>query len=231
MCTDTSTRIQTIAATDMEVGKRYRGTFDGPSELAGVDFTLEAITWVDQTNASDSSDTTTIGTATVKIRGHETTSAVTFSLLDAVTHRPTFEPAYTPTDSIRIQRERLYLDGGAATVTFRGQVADATACWVDSTSSGRLALFAEVAVDDSTATAITVAVVPTGKRAPAIDEHSRDTASVRLGSVRGQHVYLLAVDGTVDRAAFEAERATARAQRQAEREAAEAAERPYIFGG
>jgi hypothetical protein len=130
-----------------------------------------------------------------------------------------FVPDYSPIAGLRILRSRLRTsEGGTATVRFRGQIADATTdVWLERGTSGRLSLYAQVDVDDTTATEIKVAVVPTGKRVPAI---SGDTARAhRIGSVGGTHVYLLGVDGTVDRAAWEQEIADERAKREAARQA------------
>lgn len=123
--------------------------------------------------------------------------------------RAPFKPGY-PVAEARIYRKglRVSREDGTATVTFRGQVANALLCFVERTSHG-LSLFAEVVPDETSATAITVAVVPTGKRVPDIG----NSAGVRLGSVGGSHVYLLAVDGSVDRGLFEATEAARAAQR------------------
>jgi hypothetical protein len=124
--------------------------------------------------------------------------------------RPTFAPGY-PVTANRIYRARLYPGryDGVATVTFRGNVADATQTWVSKGASGRISLYAEVTPTDDTATEIRVAVVPTGKRVP--DD------GYRIGSVDGTHVYLLTVDGTVDRVAYDQARAARKAERAAQR--------------
>lgn len=130
-----------------------------------------------------------------------------------------FVPDYTPVAGLRILRSHLrFGEGGTATVTFRGQIADATTdVWVERGTSGRMSLYAEVAVDDDTATEIKVASIPTGKRIPA--DHTGAGKAHRLGSVGRYHVYLLSVDGSVDRAQWEADRADARAKREAARQA------------
>lgn len=116
-----------------------------------------------------------------------------------------------PEAETRVYRRRLpRSEGGVSTATFRGQIADATTCWVKRGARG-ISLYAEVTPDDTTATEVRVALVPTGKRAP-LGGH-------RLGSVGGMHVYLLSVDGTVDRAAYDAACAAREAERQAERDA------------
>lgn len=148
---------------------------------------------------------------------------------DVEPERERFVPGYAVSDR-RILRARLAVSAtdGTATVTFRGQVANGLDCWVEQGTSGRLSLYAEVAVDDTTATSITVAVVPTGKRAP-------DTGA-RLGSVGGKHVYLLSIDGSVDRAELDADfeaRKAAKAEARAAAQAAQAAQvgNPFGFGG
>lgn len=128
-----------------------------------------------------------------------------------------FVPDYTPTPGLRVLRSHLRVgDGGTATVRFRGQIENALAdCWIERGGSGRLSLYAQVDVDDTTATEIKVAVVPTGKRVPSVD----GDRAPRLGSVGGRHVYLLGIDGSVDRAAWEAEIADERAKREAAEQA------------
>lgn len=129
-------------------------------------------------------------------------------------NRVAFKAGYQQMASTRILRGRLYVnrEDGTATVTFRGQIGDATTdLWVERGSSGRLSLMAEVEVTEDSATEIRVAVVPTGKRVAAVD----DAKSHRIGSVDGRHVYLLSVDGSADRAAYDAEVARIRDERTA----------------
>lgn len=132
------------------------------------------------------------------------------------TEGPTFAAGYPQTDA-RIFRARLYPGrfDGVATVTFRGTVADATRCWIERGSSGRLSVYGEVTPTEDTATEIRLAVVPTGKRVP--------DGGLRLGGGSGQQVYLLSVDSTVDRAAHDEARAARKAERAAARAAARAA--------
>lgn len=129
-----------------------------------------------------------------------------------------FAPGYEVADA-RIFRARLYPSAtdGTATVTFRGTVEDATRCWVTRGRSGRISLYAEVTPTTDTATEIKVAVVPTGKRIPTVDGHAGPEPTLRLGSVGTEHVYLLSVDSSVDREAYDAERAARKAQRDADR--------------
>lgn len=137
---------------------------------------------------------------------------------------PRFTPGYPPVKGLRIHRVPIRVeDDGTATVTFRGQIDDATTdLWVEQGSSGRPSLYAEVRVDDTTATEVTVAVVPTGKRVPGLQGGGVGQVSraLRLGSAGRVHIYLLGVDGTADRGAFEARVEAERQARAAARQAA-----------
>lgn len=143
--------------------------------------------------------------------------------------RVRFKPGYEVSDA-RILRGRLRpAEDGTATVTFRGQVADATRCWVEVGGSGRISLYAEVTPDDTTATEVKVALVPTGKRVPKVGRARLGTVTLpgygrrshtRIQSGGVTHVYLLAVDGTVDRVQLDADREARRLAREAARQAA-----------
>lgn len=105
-----------------------------------------------------------------------------------------FEPAYEVMP-VRILRGRMgRLEGGVAEVTFRGQVTDGV-------YAGERCVYAEVAVDETTATTVRVAVVPAGKRVP-LDESG--AAATRIGMSGDRHVYLLGIDRLADRAAYDA---------------------------
>jgi hypothetical protein len=125
-----------------------------------------------------------------------------------------FQPGYEPGDA-RIHRNTLRIKpDGTARVTYRGQILDATSdLWVERSRSGRIKLYAHVVTDETTATEVRVAIVPTGKRVPLIPDTTQP--SLRIGSVGGQHVDLLTVDGSVDRAEYEAAMEARAAQRQA----------------
>lgn len=137
--------------------------------------------------------------------------------------REPFTPDYTPMRGRRIWRSKIRVGkGGVAEVTFAGNVPDATAAWVEpGMRSNGMNLYAEVEPTDDTATTLRLAVVPTGKRPPMNDDETQP--ALRLGSVGTRHVYLLSVDGTVDRAAYDAERAQRKAEREARRLAAQQA--------
>lgn len=140
-----------------------------------------------------------------------------------------FRPGYTPLVGTRIWRSGLRVQrDGTATVTFRGNVADATEAWVERSRSGRIDLYCLVNPTDDTATEIRVAVVPTGKRPPQMPDEDAEVA-LRLGSVGGQHVYLLSVDGTVDREAFDAAAEARRDERVARRQAAAGIFGPFDY--
>lgn len=129
-----------------------------------------------------------------------------------------FVAGYDQADA-RVWRRRLHVRAdGTASVTFRGQIADVTTSWVGGSRRAGTSLFAEVTPDDTSATRVTVAFVPTGKRIPLVD----GSPAPRLGEAGPRTVYLLAVDGTVDRAAYDAEKQARRDLRAAERAAAEA---------
>ena len=146
-----------------------------------------------------------------------------------------FTPGYTPISGSRIHRSRLRVQpDGTATVYFNGQVEDITdgqQAFVLNAGS-QINLYAEVAVDDTTMTEVKVAVVPTGKRVPQAPGGNGERAH-RIGSVQGptgaSHVYLLSIDGSIDRAAHEAERAARRAERE-QRKAAERAAAMVLLG-
>jgi hypothetical protein len=133
-----------------------------------------------------------------------------------------FTPDYAVAEGVRIHRAKIYKgSGGTATVTFRGQIDDATrdlTVRAANGGSGRPSIYAEVVTDDSSATTVKVAIVPTGKRVPLTADGDR---AFRLGTVqrgsRFEHVYLLEVDGTADRAAYDAEQQKRRAARAAKR--------------
>lgn len=133
-----------------------------------------------------------------------------------------FEPAYTPIEGTRVLSGRLRFDaGGVAEVTFRGQIlyrpgAPTAAVYV----AGERRLYAEVILDEDTATTVRVAAVPTGKRVP---QEAGGGAAQRIGmSGPRHHVYLLEVDDAADRAAYDAEVAQRRDERAAEQAAREA---------
>lgn len=115
--------------------------------------------------------------------------ASTFGLDDDTRERQPFVANY-PQGEARIHRVRLTADeGGAATVTFKGDL-DATRCWIATGSSGRPSLYAEVTRGDVT-TEVTVAIVPTGKRVPLAHDGS---PALRLGQAGRIHVYLISVE-------------------------------------
>lgn len=129
----------------------------------------------------------------------------------------TYAPTHPTTDRV-IWRSQLRPDRttGEATVIFRGTVHDATTdLWVERSRGGRVKLFAEVTPTDDTATEVTVALVPTGKATPALTDGSR---ALRLGSGAGVTVYLMGIDSSIDRAAYETERARREAERAAQRQ-------------
>lgn len=136
---------------------------------------------------------------------------------DATTEgRERFTPDYTPIEGLRVYRSRLRPnEGGVATVTFRGDLTSATPMWIEQGTSGRPSLYAEVATTDDTATAIRIAMVPTGKRVPMDDT---DSTAKRIGSVKGLHCYLLSIE-SVDRAEYDAEQDRRKAEREARRQA------------
>lgn len=147
-----------------------------------------------------------------------TTTATDGAELDAATEagRQPFKAGYEQSEGTRVVRGKIYTgEDGTATVTFLGQINDATTdLWVQQ-GTARASLYAEVALDDATATEVRLAIVPTGRRVP--------ETGLRLGTIkrgrRVSHVYLLGIDGSIDRAAYEA----AREARRAERAAAQAA--------
>jgi hypothetical protein len=95
--------------------------------------------------------------------------------------REPFVPGYTPTQGMRVHRQRLSADeGGVATATFHGDVRSA---WVQTGATGRMSLYAEVNVLDTDDTTFRVAMVPTGKRVP--------MNASRIGSAGRMHAYLL----------------------------------------
>lgn len=145
---------------------------------------------------------------------------------DTSAERERFTPDYTPSEDVRIWRSILRPNsGGVATVTFAGTLPNAADLWIEQGTSGRLSLYGAVQATDDTATAIRVALVPTGKRTP-LKGDGTDGEARRLGSVKGLHAYLLGIDGSVDRAAYDAERA----QRKADRAAARAALHAATYG-
>lgn len=124
------------------------------------------------------------------------------------TERPKFKPDYE-VGTRRIWRTRLRPnEGGKATVTFRGTVHNALDdVWI---ADGHL--FAEVEPTEDTATRLEVAVVPTGKRVPE-GPNGAGTHAHRIGSAGRSHFYLLDVDSSVDRAAYDAEQEARRVER------------------
>jgi hypothetical protein len=138
--------------------------------------------------------------------------------------RTRFTPDYVPSEDVRIWRSILRPNsGGVATVTFAGTLPNDADLWIEQGTSGRLSLYGAIRATDDTATAIRVALVPTGKRTPRLGDDGSDGEARRLGSVKGLHAYLLSVDGTVDRAAHDAARAQRKADRAAQRAALAAA--------
>lgn len=221
-------KIRTITAGEMTIGTTYRGTADGPAELVGRDFTVEAITEVLLATAAEAgTDYDLQGFAVTVLAherrdgsgtGHDERLEVTMTKGDAVTERVRFRAGYDQSTT-RVLRKGLRVDDqGVATVTFRGTVADVTSAWVEARRGGGVNLFCEVEVTADTATLVQVAVVPTGKRVPALPPSMGGSTepTLRLGSVGGLHVYLLGVDGTVDRAAYDREQTTKAALRRAE---------------
>jgi hypothetical protein len=168
----------------------------------------------DEVDANAGTDFAEAHPLSADVRDHLDAAGITYA--DEVgDDRPRFTPGY-PVSDARIYRSRLHVNSsnGVATVTFRGVVIDATRAWIERGSTGRLSLYCEVIPTDDTATEVRVAVVPTGKRVPDVIDGG---PTLRLGSVGGQHVYLLSVDGTIDRAAYDEARAARAAERAARR--------------
>lgn len=166
------------------------------------------------------------------------------SSISSITRGLTFEAGYDRTPA-RVFRQRLRIQttpgtpaeydldtfdtlleavpgtfDGTATAFFRGQIPNVLTSFVEVGGSGLPSLYAEVVPDDTSLTSVTVALVPTGKAVPVIPNSGGDFA-VRLDTVRSGrevfHVYLLSVDGSEDRAAYDAEQAKRAAQREAGR--------------